>query len=298
MLIALQDPNDPEKRGKVEKNQHGKKFKNDHVVIPQEWLHPKIGHDIKSIDSLLHHDDLVADENGTSSPRKQQPRREVIEGYLKQKGVTRWRGTVTDVQKLWIGTITFKKHFEVRFIPQSVQTRKPKSGDTVSFCLGFDSLGLSAWWVRHEDDHRGPLEGVKTYHSNKNEDESSSDKEENANDETKTTTSRSHSSLTTGNQIENTWKGRTGQRMQGVVVSTNPVRGFGYLRHPDVPDELFFHALQLVEPVITLKDTIERLMVLQFKVEKLSEEKIRATDICVVKVSSCFSMITFGICTR
>ena len=286
MLIALQDPNDPGKREKVEKNQHGKKFKKDHVVIPQEWLHPKVGHDIKSIDSLLHHDDLVADENGTSSPRKQQPGREVIEGYLKQKGVTRWRGTVTDVQKLWIGTITFKKHFEVRFIPQSVQTRKPTSGDTVSFCLGFDRLGLSAWWVRHEDDHRGPLEEVKTYFSNKNEDESSSDKEENLTDERTTSTSRS--SITNANQIGNTWESRRGQRMQGVVVSTNPVRGFGYLRHPDVSGELFFHALQLVEPVITLEGTIEKFMVLQFIVEKLSEEKTRATDICVVKVSGCF----------
>ena len=283
MLIALQDPNDPSKREKVERNQHGKKLKKDHVVIPQEWLHPKVGHDIKSIDSLLHYDDLVADNIGRSSPRKQQPGREVIEGYLKQKGVTRWRGTVTDVQTMWIGTITFKRHFEVRFIPQSVQTRKPKSGDTVSFCLGFDRLGLSAWWVRHEDDHRGPLEEVKTYLSNKNEDESL-DKEENLTDER--TTSTSFSSLTTANQSENTWESRRGQRMQGVVVSTNSLRGFGYLRHPDVSGELFFHALQLVDPVITLKNTIEKLTVLEFKVEKLSEEKIRATDICVVKVRS------------
>ncbi|XP_028411982.1 uncharacterized protein LOC114534715 [Dendronephthya gigantea] len=279
MLIALQDPNDREKREKVEKIQQEKKYKKDNVIIPQEWLDPKDGHHINSIDSLLHHDDLVKENDGNL--RTKQQRREVIEGYLSLKGgrgVTRWKGTVTDVQKLWIGTITFKKHFEVRFIPQSVQTGLPKSGDTVSFCLGFDRLGLSAWWVRLEEGGSEPLEGVKTF-PNINGYESSSDKEENGSEEIPRTNSFKSSY---SGQIGKTWNSRNGERLQGVVVSTNSEKGFGYLERPDVDDKLFFHALQLVQPVIALKGSIEKHMVLEFRVEEVSAEKTRASDINVI----------------
>ncbi|XP_028411583.1 uncharacterized protein LOC114534346 [Dendronephthya gigantea] len=282
MLIALQDSNDDEKREKVESIQPRKVHKKDNVVIPQEWLHPRNGHHINSIDSLLHHDDLVQDKTSTRGSRKQQPGREVIEGYLRQKGITRWTGTVTDVQKLWIGTITFKKYFDVRFIPQSVTTGKPQSGETVSFCLGFDRLGLSAWWVRHEDSRKEPLEGVKTisYHNN---DEQSTDEEEESKSNNEASTSSFTVSSINADEKGKPWDCQKGKCLHGVVFSTYSERGFGYLKHPDVHGELFFHALQLAKPVIALNGSIERFMVLYFKVEKLSEKKTRASDIHVVK---------------
>ena len=66
-LIALRDPHDSEKRERM-KNLRGagKKHKIDKVVIPQEWLHPREAKHINSVDSLLHHDDLVKDTNAVS----------------------------------------------------------------------------------------------------------------------------------------------------------------------------------------------------------------------------------------
>ena len=278
MLIALKDPSDDQKREKVEKIQQGHKYKKDNLVIPQVWLHPKEGKHINSIDSILHHSDLIGEKSMTSRTGR---RREEIEGYLSQKGITRWTGTVTDVHKMWIGTITFKRHFEVRFIPQSVQTGKPKSGDTVTFCLGFDRLGLSAWWVRHENVCGGPLEAVKPY-ANSNEEESFSDKEESISDTT--TSSPSPSNLSSPQSQRNiNWDDHVGRRLQGIVVLVNSQRGFGCLKHPNVQGDLFFHAHQLAEPVIVLEGNIEKFMALEFKVEALLE-KIRAADIHVVEV--------------
>lgn len=276
VLEALQDPDDRKKREKVTKLQQGKNYKKDNVaVVPLEWLNPKEGHH-NSIDMLLHHDDLVKEHKGPSG-------REVIEGYLSKKGIKRWKGTVSEVheQKLWVGTITFKRYFEVRFMPQSVTTGRPKQGQTVSFCLGFDRLGLSAWWVRGEEGTQ-PLENVKTYKACDDVDESSSDNEEDINGETSTSTSLFDSSF--ASQRDKSWDSHNGYHMQGVVVSTNPKRGFGYIRHPDVPGPLFFHASQLAKPVITLEGTIEKAMVLEFTVEKQPGDKTRATDIHVVKV--------------
>lgn len=281
MLIALQDPHDDEKRDTVEKIQKAKekcaekRFKKDHVVIPQEWLNPKNGLHINSIDSLLHHEDLVEGKNG----------REVVEGCLREKRVKRWKGEVTDAHKLWIGTITFRKNFEVRFIPQNVQTRMPKQGETVSFCLGFDSFGLSAWWVRHDDDHRRPVDEVKTFLNRTNEDDSSSDKDEDVKDET--TKFNSIPNPTTIDKRNNTWSSFIGQRLQGVVVLSISERGHGRLKHPQITGVLYFHAAQLAEPVITLKGRIEKLTVLEFRVWKViteGKERIRAYDISVVKV--------------
>ncbi|XP_028411599.1 uncharacterized protein LOC114534359 [Dendronephthya gigantea] len=279
MLIALQDPNDAQKREKVAKIPLEKKHKKDNVTIPQEWLDPKDGHHINSINSLLHHDDLVKEKD--ENHRNKQQRRGVVEGYLSKKdgkGVTRWKGTVFDVQKLWFGIIIFKKHFEVRFIPQNVQG-SARSGDTVSFCLGFDRLGLSAWWVRLEERGSEPLEGVRTFPNFNGHDSSSDKEEENASEDT--TRSSSCNNRDNFYPRENAWDSRIGERLQGVVVFTNSEKGFGSLKHPDIKDTLFFHASQLDQPVVELEGNIEKHMVLDFIVEKSKSIKEGSTgEIC------------------
>ena len=264
----------------MERFQQGKKHKKDKVVIPQEWLHPREGKHINSVDSLLHHDDLVKEETS-------KPRREVIEGYLSKKRITRWPGRVKEIQTNWNGSILFKGYFEIRFVPQNVQPTMPGEGDLVNFCLAFDKIGLSAWWVTIERGH-GPLETVKTVRTRsfKIEDDSSSDTNDDLIDENIPQTGHFESNPSceineTG--VTSAWQRYDGKRMHGVVISTEPSKGYGYLKHPDVSGKLFFHASQLVRPVISLEGNIEESKILEFQVEKL-KGKMRATDIHEVKV--------------
>ena len=285
----------------MENLQQRKKHKKDKVVIPQEWIHPKEGKHINSVDSLLHHDDLVKDANASSGSKANNPGREVIEGFLSKKQITRWSGRVKDIQTNWNGTILFKGYFEIRFVPQNVQPTMPEEGDTVAFCLGFDRIGLSAWWVKTEKRH-DPLEAVKTVRirtsSFKTEDNFSSDEKDDSADENiqqagHFESNPSYESNETG--VVSGWQRYGGKRMYGVVISTEPSRGFGYLRHPIVSGKLFFHASQLVRPVISLKGNIEQYKVLEFQVE-LFMGKTRATDIHEVEVRK--SLIYLHICPK
>ena len=287
----MQDPTDREKREKMEKLQLTKKYKKDRVVIPQEWLDPKEGKHINSVDSLLHHDDLVKETNVTSRSKANGPERSVIEGYLSKKQITRWSGRVKDIQSNWNGTILFKGYFEIRFVPQNVQPTMPDEGDYVAFCLAFDRIGLSAWWVRIER-RLDPLDAVKTVRkrtsSFKTADDSSSDEENDSADEKVQQSSHFESNPSYESNetaVASSWQKHIGKRMYGVVISTEPSRGFGYVKHPKVSGKLFFHASQLVEPVISLKGNIEEFNVLEFQVE-LFLGRPRANDIHKVKVRS------------
>lgn len=282
-MIAMKDPKDRDKREMAEniiKRQQGKKFKRkEDSVLPIEWLCAKDRH-INSIDSLLHHDDLVKEtDKRDKKVRDKQPGRDVIEGFLFEKNVIKWEGVVKEIHRDWQGTIVFKKHFEVRFVPQNVQPSMPMTGETVQFCLSFDRLGLMAWAVVRVIQNNVPSRVLETVSS---EEESCSENENDDDDEEviDTTIFNQQSRIETTNKL---WEDYNGQRMQGVVVSINSKKGFGRLEHPNVSGDLFFHASQLVKPVKSLKGEIWKYMVLEFKVEKLTE-RTRAADIHVLTV--------------
>ena len=150
-LIALNQPSDDENmqmlRKELEERQsEGYEMNNDNVA-PLEWLHLKVGHDIELISCLLHHDDFLKDTNICLDSDK---RVESIEACLLEKPISKWEGTVSQISSDGLqGTITFNKHFPVRFVPLNAQPRKPSIGDSVKFCLSFDMFGLMAWQVMY-----------------------------------------------------------------------------------------------------------------------------------------------------
>jgi hypothetical protein len=277
----------------MENLQQRKKYKKDKVVMPQEWLHPREGKHINSVDSLVHHQDLVKETSVTSgSKANRRPERSVIEGYLSKKQITRWSGKVNDIQNNWNGTILFKGYFKIRFVPQNVQPTMPDEGDHVAFCLAFDRIGLSAWWVKIEK-RQDPLDAVKTFRKRTSSfkthgDDSSSDEKDDSADESVQQSGHFESNPSYESEktaLASSWQRYIGKRMYGVVISTEPSRGFGYLRNLEVSEKekLFFHASQLVKPVISLTGNIEEFSVLEFQVEWFMGRP-RATDINKVEV--------------
>ena len=202
---------------------------------------------------------------------------------MSKKHITRWPGIVKEIQTTYIGTILFKGYFEIRFVPVNVQPTMPSEGDKVEFCLGFDRTGLSAWWVKTERSY-DPLEAIKPLNvapfSYKTADENPYEEEEDVVDENVPQTEHFESNPTYENSD---WHRFDGKRMLGVVFSTEPSKGYGYLKHPNVSGKLFFHASQLVSPVITLAGAIDVSKVLEFRVE-LFMGRMRATDIHEVEV--------------
>ncbi len=282
----MKDPRDAQKRENAEriiKRQQGKKHKRKEDVLPIEWLCPKDKH-INSIDSLLHHEDLVKETNkkeGNKQQRDKKHGRDVIEGFLFEKNIIKWEGTVKEIQRDWQGTIVFKSHFEVRFVPQNVQPSMPSTGDTVRFCLSFDRFGLMAWAVIRAPQNnvaKSILEAV----SSEEESCTESDDENDDDDEVFIDPSLFNQAGRI-EAAEKVWEDYHGQKMQGVVISINSEKGYGTLEHPNVPGNLFFHASQLAKPVKSLKGEIWKYMVLGFKVEKLTE-RTRAADIHVLTV--------------
>ena len=287
-MIAMKDPKDAQKRENAEKiikRQQGKKHKRkEDSVLPIEWLCPKEKHHINSIDSLLHHDDLVKETNkpdGSKKIRDKKQGRDVIEGFLFEKNIIKWEGTVKEIQRDWQGTIVFKGHFEVRFVPQNVQPSMPSTGDTVKFCLSFDRLGLMAWAVIRAPQSSVPQSILDSVSS---EEESCAESDDENDEE-----GEDYIDSSLFNQAgriepaEKAWEDYHTQRMQGVVIAIYSEKGYGKLEHPNVPGVLFFHASQLVKPVKSLKGEIWKYMVLEFKVEKLTE-RTRAADIHVLTV--------------
>jgi cold shock CspA family protein len=303
VLIALKDPSDPEKMDKAErltKHQQYKRYnKREDFVLPFEWLHPKNGRHIESIDCLLHHDDLIKGTNNVSKSDKRKP----IEGSLFEKNITQWEGTITAVRSEWQGTITFKGRLPVRFVPLNAQPSMPSLGDTVTFCLSFDGYGLSAWRVvLNAGTQPGGLSDIVGRDDDSSSDYSEQEDVEKENflvapslcsidiqepdekhglDEQKD--QRPHAGAVLKKRTKTHWDEYNEKRMQGVVSFTNPDTGFGFIENADVEDKLFFHASQLREPVTNLEGNIYKDMLLDFKVEKLTE-RTRAADIRVLEV--------------
>ena len=277
--------------------QQSKKYNKKDFVLPLEWLHPKNGRHIDSIECLLHHDDLIKGTNISSTSDKRKP----IEAFLFEKNITQWEGAISAITSEWQGTITFQGHLPVRFVPQNAQPSMPSQGDTVMFCLSFDGFGLSAWRViREAGTQRSDLSDMVC-----RDDDSSSESSDQEDVQEDLVVSPSFCSIDIpepeqkgmdvleDHQLQHDviskkrhkthWDKYNEERMQGVVLSTNPEMGFGFIENPDIKDKLFFHASQLRVPVKNLKGNILKDMLLDFKVEKLTE-RTRAADIQVLKV--------------
>ncbi len=305
VLIALKDPCDREKMDiaeKLTKQQQCKKYsKKEDFVLPLEWLHPKKGRHIESIDCLLHQDDLIKGTSTCSKSDKRKP----IEGSLFEKNITQWEGTITAVRSDWQGIITFKRRLPVRFVPLNAQPSMPSLGDTVKFCLSFDGFGLSAWRVvREAGTQPSDLSDIVF-----RDDDSSSEYSEQEDMQEDFEVAPSLRSIdipepdekqsldehkdqvrqerpVSKKRIKTPWDEYNEQRMQGVVTFTNSEVGYGLIENADIGDKLFFHASQLRVPVKNLEGNIVKDMLLDFKVEKLTE-RTRAADIRVLKVRRC-----------
>ena len=301
--MALKYPADSEKMDtaeKLTKRQQCKRYKkDDDFVLPYEWLHPKNGRHIESIDCLLHHDDLIKGANMSSKSDRRKP----IEGSLFEKNITQWEGTVTTVRSDYQGVITFKGRLPVRFVPINALSM-PSPGDTVKFYLAFDGFGLSAWRVTCEAGRRLPS-NLSDIISRDVED-SPSEYDEQEDEEEDCVVSPPLSSMDIDDPEEkqtfngyknqqqqsgavkkrNTkWDEHSEQRMQGVITYSNHELGYGFIENADIENKLFFHAQQLREPVKNFEGNIVKDILLEFKVEK-GEKRTRAVDICVLKVRS------------
>ena len=265
VLIAFKNPSDRENMAMAEKlaKQQSKKYNKKDFVLPLEWLQPKNGRHIESIDCLLYHDDLIKGTHISSTPGK----RKSIEAFLFEKNISQWKGTISAISSEWQGTIMFQGHIAVRFVPQNAQPSMPSQGDVVMFCLRFDGFGLSAWQViREAGTQPSDLSGMFC-----RDDHSSSEP-----------TDAFHLWQYGVKRHKTHWDKYNEQRMQGVVSSTNPEMGFGFIKNPNIKGKLVFLASQLRVPVKNLKGNIVKDMLLDFKVEKLTE-RTRAADIQVLE---------------
>lgn len=105
-MEALSDPDDPEKMTRADESvrqllRRRKSPKSAGVsldpTVPVEWLHPKDGRHINSLDSLLYHEDLVRDYLQGKTPQKQKRAgKEIIEKHcLKRTSVNGKGSSVT-----------------------------------------------------------------------------------------------------------------------------------------------------------------------------------------------------------
>jgi cold shock CspA family protein len=290
-----------DKAEKLTKHQQSKRYnKKEDFVLPFEWLHPKNGRHIESIDCLLHHDDLI---RGTNISSKCFDKRKPIEGSLFEKNITQWEGTITAVRSDWQGTITFKGRLPVRFVPLNAQPSMPSLGDTVKFCLSFDGFGLSAWRVMREAGSR-PTDLSDMVSRRDDSSSEYSDEDEDVEENFAVAPPLSSISIQQPDEKQSLedhkdhegreravskkrtrthWDDYNEQRMQGIVLSTSPEMGYGFIENAEIEDKLFFHASQLKVPVKNLKGNIAKNMLLDFKVEKLTD-RTRAADIRVSEV--------------
>lgn len=274
-MNAIKDPNDKQKMEKavelVSNQQLYKNTRKDARKIPQtlEWLCPKNGKHVNSIDSLLHSDDLLKE---TPIKGREIPLKDKFENSLRKMNVVRWEGVVKKIKSDWIGTITFRKHIDVHFVPNSIRSSRPALGDTVSFHLSFDWNGPSAWSVMRDADSysRGKATGNQSSDDSDGTDDEGHGQQNNYNIPTPLW------SVNMEENEEKSWKNYVGKQMIGVVVNLCEEERFGFVAHPDVEGSLYF----------SLNDFsygIRLLMILKFRVAVV-DGKSRAHDIDIAKV--------------
>lgn len=261
----------------VSKQQRYKNARNDVRKIPHtfEWLCPKHGSHVNSIDSLLHSDDLL---KGNSIRGKEIPLKDKFESCLQKKDVVKWTGVVKKIKSDWQGTITFNRYIDVHFVPQSIRLSKPAIGDTVSFHLSFDWHGPRAWSVQRVADSNSYKNS--SYLSDSDQDFDSGDERDNE------MHSNNYNVPTPlwctemeEEREEKTWNHYVNEHMMGVIETLDVNGRFGFIVHPDVEGGLFFR----LKDVQSFASHIEELMVLEFRVVCV-DEKACATDIRLVEV--------------
>ena len=303
ILEAISDPKDTEKMKKasecIKELQHKKrsprsKGDSQDPSLPVEWLHPKEGRHINSLDSLLYHEDLVKDYlKGLKgqTPQHQHRAGKIIDRALFEKNITKWEGVVSDIFSDWKGIISLKKHIDVSFVPINVLPHMPNQGDTVRFCLAFHWTGPTAWYVDCQSELAKTRKSRSAFHfsTRPEEDDSDSDANEKADDEgllpmvgesLHTQTVRPPQIVFAEDDEGNQWGRYLNQEMQGIIWKRFPDKGYGQIYHPNFQSSLFFHAKQIVPPVDSL-ESIELYSVVSFTVGK-SERGPRAMNIKTV----------------
>ena len=169
-------------------------------------------------------------------------------------------------------------------MPQNVVPDRPAIGDTVHFYLSFDWNGPSAWSVNRfgEPNVRksSRYNQEKSYGNNENEGE----EEEETNGQVVVSPPLYSACIPEQNE-EKDWEKYVGKRMSGVVVQIYSGRGFGYVSHPRLSSNLWFHVNQH-PPITSCEERITKYMVLEFIVESTSDQKLRANNIHVMEVSN------------
>lgn len=297
VLEALRDPNDTEKMKKactcIDEMRRKKYFKwkgtSEDPTLPIEWLHPKNGRHINSIDSLLLHEDLVRGFHKSSNSGKQMKvRKEIIEKALFEEEITKWEGVVGEIVGDWKGSICLKKYITIPFVPLNVIPGMPSQGDTVRFCLAFQRNGPMAWSVVCQRDvakvrKADYLKLTVAHQAEQNESSDSNDEDDLYNlqplvDEPLHRQKFSHES---GPRKERVWEDYLGAEKQGIVFGIVESKGFGKIIHPAIDNWLFFHAKQFYPPIDDIS-TIRRNTVLSFTVGK-AEKGIRAMNIKILE---------------
>lgn len=300
ILEALSDPNDTEKMKRAtvcvrELLRKRKSPKSDGVSqdpsLPVEWLHPKEGHHINSLDSLLYHEDLVREYlKGKTPQRQKRAGKEIIEKALFQKNISKWEGVVSEISSDWKGIISLKKRINVSFVPVNVQPYMPNEGDEVKFCLAFHWTGPCAWYVVCQPGVVKAQKAIaRSVMSFAEEEDSDSDTSDKGDEEsllplvgeslhTQTVRPRQKSAVVEDSEVHQWghYLDSTSEK-QGIIFQVFPSNGYGWIHHPNFKDLLFFHAKQIVPPVDSLS-SIEVYSVVSFIVGK-SERGPRAMNI-------------------
>jgi len=307
VLTAVKDPTDKEKMEKackaieeMKRKRYVRKPGTASPVhsLPLEWLNPKEGRHINSIDSLLHHDDLVKEYLNCNSNTTTQTRvgREIIERALFERDITLFQGEVGEIEADWKGKIYLKRYIPVHFIPSNVVPSMPSTGDTVKFALSFGLNGPQAWAVICQPGmvKARKAENIRPVKELDTEDQSSgleSCDEEEVEIHMEKPLFRRNISKNSTLRSQSDWEVHVGQQLQGIVSFTSP-KGYGKIQKPTITGKLFFHASQIVPPVSSLKDLPDNTVV-SFTVDKTDSRGVRATNVRVIEVIdiACFAAL-------
>ena len=299
VLIALKDPKDKEKMEKackaieeMKRKRYVRKPGTASPVhsLPLEWLNPKEGRHINSIDSLLHHDDLVKEYlncNSNTSSTQTRVGREIIERALFERDIKTFQGKVGGIEADWKGKIYLNNYIQVHFIPSNVIPSMPSTGDTVKFALSFGLNGPQAWAVvcqpgmakARKAENIRPVKELPT--DNQSSGHESCD-EEDVEIYTEGPLYRKIIPKNSTQRSQSEWEVHVGEQLQGIVSFTS-TKGFGKIQEPTITETLFFHASQMVPPVSSLED-LPHNTVVSFTVDETESRGVRATNVQVIEV--------------
>lgn len=307
ILEALSDSKDTEKMNKAnecikelvrKRKLPRSKGVSEDPSLPVEWLHPKEGRHITSLESLLNHEDLMKDYlKGTNPPHQKRAGKEIINKALFQKNIAKWDGVVHEITSDWKGIITLEKHISVSFVPVNVFPHMPNEGEKVKFCLAFHWTGPCAWYVVSEPGVAKTQKAVSlttpSLPVNPEDDDSDSEVSDKGDDDgllpmvgesLHTQIVFPRKSILAKSDHDCQWIRYQDQEMQGIIYKLFSDKGYGYIYHPSFQETLYFHARQIVPPVDSLR-SVKQYSVVSFTVGMTSKGE-RAMNIKTVVVCS------------